>query len=157
MSEHEGKSNYLSCGPGIQGIVVKGRSSLLLFSVTFMGYVYHLWTYLLTASLNIIQKHLRTSLGTPLYILFHFSLTYCHFLMLLEVCTVHGTLLAEGNASTSALDSCTVQETSMADISTSEVLQTCVQYMKMPLVDGRCTSYSVLYMVMPHRSYLYIR
>jgi hypothetical protein len=33
----------------------------------------------------------------------------------------------------------------------------CVQYMEMPLVDGRHTLHSVLYMVMPHRSYLYIR
>ena len=70
---------------------------------------------------------------------------------------VHGTLLTEGSTSTSALDSCTVQETSMADESASEVLQTCVQYMEIPLVDGRCTIHSVLYMVMPHRSYLYIR
>ena len=31
----------------------------------------------------------------------------------------------------------------MADGSTSEVLQTCVWYIYMPLVDGRCTSYSV--------------
>ena len=33
----------------------------------------------------------------------------------------------------------------------------CVLYMKMPLVDGRCTLHSVLYMETPHRSYLYIR
>ena len=58
--------------------------------------------------------------------------------MLLGVCTVHGTLLTEGSASTSTLDLCTVQETSMADGSTSEVLQTCV-----------------LYITTPHRSYLY--
>ena len=77
--------------------------------------------------------------------------------MLLGVCTVHGTLLTEGSTSISALDSCTVQETSMADGSTSEALQTCVQYMEMPLVDRRHTIHSVLYMVMPHRSYLYIR
>ena len=70
---------------------------------------------------------------------------------------VHRTLLTEGSASTSALDSCTVQETSMADGSTSQALQTCVQYMEIPLVDGRCTIHSVLYMAMPHRSYLYIR
>ena len=41
---------------------------------------------------------------------------------------VHGTLLTEGSASVSTLDSCMVQETSMADGSTSEVLQTCVLY-----------------------------
>jgi hypothetical protein len=70
---------------------------------------------------------------------------------------VHGTLLTEGSTSTSALDSCTVQETSMADGSTSEVLQACVQYMEIPLVDGRRTIHSVLYMATPHRSYLYIR
>ena len=64
--------------------------------------------------------------------------------MLLGGCTVHGTLLTEGSASVSTLDSCMVQETSMTDGSTSEVLQTCVLY-------------SVLYMVTPHRSYLYIR
>jgi hypothetical protein len=45
----------------------------------------------------------------------------------------------------------------MADGSTSEALQTYMQYMEMPLVDGRCTIHSVLYMAMPHRSYLYIR
>ena len=50
---------------------------------------------------------------------------------------VHGTLLTEGSTSTSALDSCTVQEISM--------------------VDGRCILHCVLYMAMPHRSYLYIR
>jgi hypothetical protein len=33
----------------------------------------------------------------------------------------------------------------------------CVLYMEMPLVDGRCTLHSVLYIAMPHRSYLYIR
>jgi hypothetical protein len=70
---------------------------------------------------------------------------------------VHGTLLTEGSTSTSTFDSCTVQETSMADGSTSEVLQTCVQYMEIPLIDGRRTIHSILYMVMPHRSYLYIR
>ena len=70
---------------------------------------------------------------------------------------VHRTLLTEGSASTSALDSCTVQKTSMADGSASEALQTCVQYMVIPLVDGRCTIHSVLYMATPHRSYLYIR
>ena len=70
---------------------------------------------------------------------------------------VHGTLLTEGSTSTSALDSCMVQETSMADGSASEVLQTCVQYMKIPLIDGRRTIHSVLYMVTPHRSSLYIR
>ena len=70
---------------------------------------------------------------------------------------VHRTFLTEGSTSTSALDSCTVQETSMADGSTSEALQTCVQYMEIPLVDGRHTIHSVLYMAMPHRSYLYIR
>ena len=70
---------------------------------------------------------------------------------------VHGTLLTEGSVSTNTLDSCTVQETSMADGSTSKVLQTCVQYMEIPLVEGRCTIHSVLYMVTPHRSYLYIR
>ena len=70
---------------------------------------------------------------------------------------VHGTLLTEGSASTSALDSCMVQETSMADGSASEALQTCVQYMEIPLVDGRHTIHSVLYMATPHRSYLYIR
>ena len=77
--------------------------------------------------------------------------------MLLGRCTVHRTLLTEGSASASALDSCTVQETSMADGSTSEVLQACIQYMEIPLVDGRRTIHSVLYMAMPHRSYLYIR
>ena len=77
--------------------------------------------------------------------------------MLLGVCTVHGTLLTEGSTSTGALDSCTVQETSMADGSASEALQTCVQYMEIPLVDGRRNIHSVLYMAMPHRSYLYIR
>ena len=71
--------------------------------------------------------------------------------MLLGVCMVHGTLLTEGSASTSALDSRTVQETSTADGSTSEVLQTCVQYIEIPLVDGRRTIHSVLYMAMPHR------
>jgi hypothetical protein len=45
----------------------------------------------------------------------------------------------------------------MADGSASEVLQTCVQYMEIPLVNERCTIHSVLYMVMPYRSYLYIR
>ena len=60
------------------------------------------------------------------------------------MCMVHGTLLTEGSASASALDSCTVQETSMADGSASEALQTCVLY-------------SVLYMATPHRLYLYIR
>ena len=70
---------------------------------------------------------------------------------------VHRTLLTEGSASASALDSCTVQETSMADGSASEALQGCVQYMETPLVDGRHTIHSVLYMVTPHRSYLYIR
>ena len=48
--------------------------------------------------------------------------------MLLGMCMVHGTLLTEGSTSASALDSCTVQETSMADGSTSEVLQTCILY-----------------------------
>ena len=70
---------------------------------------------------------------------------------------VHGTLLTEGSTSASALDSCTVKETSMADGSTSEALQACVQYMEIPLADGRCTIHSVLYMATPHRSYLYIR
>jgi hypothetical protein len=98
-----------------------------------------LWTYLLTDKWVTVQKHLRTSLGTPLCILFRFFLTYCHFLTLLGVCTVHGTLLTEGSASISALDLCMVQETSMADGSASKVLQTCVQYMEMPLVDGRRT------------------
>ena len=70
---------------------------------------------------------------------------------------VHGTLLTEGSTSTSAPDSYTVQETSMIDGSASEALQTCVQYMEIPLVDGRCTVHSVLYMATPHRSYLYIR
>ena len=42
--------------------------------------------------------------------------------MLLGVYTVHRTLLIEESASTSALDSYTVQEMSMADGSTSEVL-----------------------------------
>ena len=83
--------------------------------------------------------------------------TYYHFLMLLGMFTVHGTLLTEGSTSTSTLDSCTVQETSMADESAFEALQTCVQYMKMPLVDGRRTIHSLLYMATPHRSYLYIR
>ena len=41
---------------------------------------------------------------------------------------VHRTLLAEGSASVSALDSCTVQEMSMTDGSASEALQTCVLY-----------------------------
>ena len=41
---------------------------------------------------------------------------------------VHGTLLTERSASASALDSCMVQETSMADGSASEALQTCVLY-----------------------------
>jgi hypothetical protein len=41
---------------------------------------------------------------------------------------VHGTLLTEGSTSESTLDSCMVQETSMADGSASEVLQTCVLY-----------------------------
>ena len=84
-------------------------------------------------------------------------LTYCHFLMLLEACMVHGTLVSEGSASTSTLGSCMVQETPMADGSTSEALQTCVQYMETPLVDGRHTTHSVLYMEISHRSYLYIR
>jgi hypothetical protein len=57
-----------------------------------------------------------------------FSLLTVHFLMLLKLCTVHRTSLIEGITSASALDSCTVQETSMADRSTSEALQTCVQY-----------------------------
>ena len=70
---------------------------------------------------------------------------------------VHGTLLTKRSTSTSALDSCTIQETSMADGSASKALQTCVQYMKMPLVDGRCTIHSVLYMATPYRSYLHIR
>ena len=70
---------------------------------------------------------------------------------------VHGTLLIKESASTSTLDSCMVQETSMVDGSTFKVLHTCMQYMEMPLVDGRHTSHSVLYMTMPHRSYLYIR
>jgi hypothetical protein len=70
---------------------------------------------------------------------------------------VHGTLLTEGSASTSPLDSCMVQETSMADGSTSEVLQTCVQYMEIPLVNGIRTIHSGLYIATPHRSYLYIR
>ena len=70
---------------------------------------------------------------------------------------VHRTLLTEGSTSTSTLDSCMVQETSMADVGTSEALQTCVQYMEIPLVDGRHTIHSVLYMAMPHTSYLYIR
>ena len=92
-------------------------------------------TYLLADKWLIVQKCLRTSLGTPLCILFCFLLTYWHFLMLLGRCTVHGTLLTEGSASESTLDSCTVQETSMADGSASEVLQTCglysVWYMEM--------------------------
>ena len=45
----------------------------------------------------------------------------------------------------------------MADGSASEALQTCVQYMEIPLVDRRHTIHSVLYTVIPHRSYLYIR
>jgi hypothetical protein len=66
---------------------------------------------------------------------------------------VHGTLLTEGSASESALDSCMVQETPMADESASEALQT--------LCTVQCTVHgdvlhSVLYMVTPHRSYLYI-
>ena len=63
--------------------------------------------------------------------------------MLLGMCTVHETLVAEGSTSTSTLDSCMVQETSTADGSASEALQTCVLYsvlyMETPLVDGRCT------------------
>ena len=43
---------------------------------------------------------------------------------------VHRILLTEGSASESALDSCMVQETSMADGSASEALQTCVLYME---------------------------
>ena len=46
----------------------------------------------------------------------------------MEVCTTHRTLLTEESASASALDLCTVQETSMADGSASKALQTCVQY-----------------------------
>ena len=64
---------------------------------------------------------------------------------------VHGTLLTEGSTSASTLDSCTVQETSMADGSASEALQACVQYMEIPLADGRRTIHSVLYMATPHR------
>jgi hypothetical protein len=116
-----------------------------------------LWTYLLTDKWVTVWKHLGTSLGTPLCILFRLFLTHWHLLTLLGVCTVNRTLLTEGSASTSALDSCMVQEISMADESTSEVLQTCVQYMEIPLVDGRHTIYSVLYMATPHRSYLYLR
>ena len=126
-------------------------------SVMSTGYVYLLWTYLLIDKWVTVQKHLRTNMGTPLCILFRFFLTYCHFLMLLGVCMVHGTLLTERSASISTLDSCTVQETPMVDGSASEVLQICVQYMEIPLVNGRHTIHSVLYMAMPHRSYLYIR
>ena len=50
---------------------------------------------------------------------------------------VHGTLLTEGSTSTSALDSCTVQEISMVDGSASEALQTCVLYSV--LYRGQCT------------------
>ena len=77
--------------------------------------------------------------------------------MLLGVCMVHGTLLTEGSTSINALDLCMVQEMSMTDESASEALQTCVQCMEMPLVDGRHTIHSVLYMATPHQSYLYIR
>ena len=126
-------------------------------SVTFMGYVYCLWTYLLPNYWITVWKRLRTSLGTPLCILFCLFLTYFHFIMLLGVCVVHRTLLTEGSASTSTQDSCMVQETSMADGSTSKVLQTCVQYMEIPLVNGRHNIHSVLYIAMPHRSYLYLR
>ena len=87
-----------------------------------------LQTYLWTDKWVTVWKRLRTSLGTPLCILFRFLLTYWHFLTLLGRCTVHGTLLTEGSASVSALDSCIVQETSMADGSASEALQTCVLY-----------------------------
>ena len=125
--------------------------------VTFTGHVYLLQTYLLTDYWITVWKCLRASLGTPLCILFRLFLTYWHFLTLLGVCTVHGTVLTEGSTSTSTLDSCTVQETAMADRSASEALQTCVQYMEIPLVDGRHTIHSVLYMATPHRSYLYIR
>jgi hypothetical protein len=45
----------------------------------------------------------------------------------------------------------------MADRSPSEVLQAYVQYMEIPLVDGRHTIHSVLYTAMPYRSDLYIR
>ena len=80
-----------------------------------------LQTYLLTDKWVTVRKHLRTSLGTPLCILFRFFLTYCHFLMLLEVCTVHGTLLTEGSASTSALDSCTVTATGWKQLRLKDV------------------------------------
>ena len=87
-----------------------------------------LWTYLWTDKWVTVWKRLRTSLGTPLCILFRLLLTYWHFLMLLGMCTVHRTLLTEGSVSASTLDSCMVQETSMADGSASKVLQTCVLY-----------------------------
>ena len=45
----------------------------------------------------------------------------------------------------------------MIDGSASKVLQTYVQYMKIPLVDERHTIHSILYMATPYRSYLYIR
>ena len=127
-------------------------------------YVYRLclplWTYLLTDKWVTVQKHLRTSLGTPLCILFRLLLTYWYFLTLLGRCTVHGTPLTEGSASTSTLDSCTVQETSMTDGSASEALQAvyCTVYCtwRRPWLMGDVL-HSVLYMATPHRSYLYIR
>ena len=113
-------------------------------------------TYLLTDKWVTVQKHLRTSLGTPLCILFRFLLTYCHFLTLLGRCTVHRTPLTEGSASASTLDSCTVQETLMADGSASEALQAVYCTWRRPWLMGDVL-HSVLYMATPHRSYLYIR
>ena len=148
-------SNHITDMPNHQLSVHDMAMSCLLC------YVYRLClplqTYLWTDKWVTVWKCFRTSLGTPLCILFHFLLTYWHFLMLLGRCTVHRTLLTEGSTSTSALDSCMVQETAMTDGSASEALQACVQYMEIPLVDWRHTIHSVLYMAMPHRSYLYIR
>ena len=73
--------------------------------------------------------------------------------MLLGMCTVHRTLLTERSASASALDSCTVQETSVADGSASEVLQTHVLYSVLYME----MYFTLYYMAMPHESYLYIR
>ena len=123
---------YICSDTGWQKALLSGECQLGALSHVPQCYIYRLClplqTYLLTDKWLIVRKHLRTSLGTPLCILFRLLLTYLHFLMLLGMCTVHGTLLTEGSASASTLDSCTVQETSMADGSTSEALQTCVLY-----------------------------
>ena len=139
LSDHSSMSSYIyQLADEAISWSLKKQSSIALSSMEakyIAGahcYVYGLClplrTYLLTDKWVIVRKHLRTSLGTPLCILFRLLLTCWHFLMLLGMCTVHGTLLTEGSASAGALDSCMVQETSMADGSTSEALQTCVLY-----------------------------